>query len=304
MVRPYWELTVPATEEIVEGLTNVLWELGALGVVEEGELRAFFPPDARPEPLRRRVVQYLTDLTSLGYRVSGTPPAMAPVEDRNWAEAWREHFQPVPVGRRLLIAPPWNIPRTARHVIVIEPARAFGTGHHGSTAGCLALLERFCPDAADRPFPVRRMLDLGTGSGILAITAVKLGVDEAVAVDTDPDAIAAARFNATRNGVAGRVHCVLGDVADLRPGVTGGGTGRPRGPRARFRLVVANLLPADHHRLVGRYAAVLESRGVLVLGGIPEAEAHDIVALASAGGFSAVAREDVDGWTSLAFSRS
>ena len=95
-----------------------------------------------PTTLDARVRAYLTSLGALGL---STPPAptITPLADRDWAEAWREHFRPLPVGRRLLVAPPWDVPSAPeRVVLIIEPGRAFGTGHHGSTAGCLGLLER------------------------------------------------------------------------------------------------------------------------------------------------------------------
>src|SRR5581483_2711235 len=199
----YWELALAVPEDAAEGLTNFLWELGALGVVEEArppgapELRAFFAGTARPAALRSRVRAYAAALRRLGFPPAG-PVRVTPLEDGRWAEAWREHFRPRPVGRRFLVAPPWQAPpddpETGRLTIVIEPARAFGTGHHGSTAGCLLRLEAL---AAGRP--PATAIDLGTGSGVLAIAAARLGVARVLAVDADPDAVAAAARNAALN---------------------------------------------------------------------------------------------------------
>src|SRR5688500_14980520 len=131
-----------------EALTNFLWEQGALGVVEEQPagrpptLRAFFPDTTEPTALDARVRDYVGSLGALGLALPSAP-TITELADRNWAEAWREHFRPLAVGHRLLVAPPWDVPPTSnRIVLVIEPGRAFGTGHHGSTAGCLGLLER------------------------------------------------------------------------------------------------------------------------------------------------------------------
>ena len=340
MSAPFWQLTVPVTAPISEGLTNLVWELGALGVVEDEVLRAFFPPDAAPRALRARVRRYLDGLRALGYAVADVAPTVLPVVEEAWAEAWKAHFRPIEVGRRLLVAPPWDTPATPRLTLVIEPGRAFGTGHHGSTSGCLVLLERLCeaPPAAragqdrpasppgrerprsprgrssaqaarpgptagrragesetggglrgPRPEPIARALDLGTGSGILAIAAARLGVPEVLAVDTDPDAIVAAIANAARNGVPDRVRCAVADAAELAAG--------------GFPLVLANLLAAAHLALGARYRRLLSPGGTLILGGILEHEAGAVAGALAAAGLVPHDREMVDGWASLALRR-
>jgi ribosomal protein L11 methyltransferase len=277
---------VPVSPETSEALTNFLWELGALGVVEEetpgtpARLRAFFPA-AAAVALGARVDAYAASLAALGLDGAG-PAAVAPLDDADWAAAWREHFHPVAVGRRLLVAPPWA-PAAAdgRLVVTIEPARAFGTGHHGSTAGCLALLERLL-DAR----PVAAMLDLGAGSGILAIAAARLGVAAVLAVDSDPDAVAATAANAALNGVADRVRAELADAATLRA--------------APAPLVTANLLAAAHTALADRYATLVAPGGALVLGGCLDAEAEAVAAALARRGFGRADAVSLDGWTSLA----
>jgi ribosomal protein L11 methyltransferase len=314
MSPPYWQLTVPVPDDVSEGLTNFLWELGALGVVEDGALCAFFPPESAPAILDARVRAYLEGLGALGYAVDGATPSVTPVTDRLWAEAWKEHFRPIAVGTRLLIAPPWDVPTSSRTVIVIEPGRAFGTGHHGSTAGCLVLLERLlghrrtsrrtalAPASSDprRAGPtIDRALDLGTGSGILAIAAARLGVPSVLAVDEDPDAIAAATANSERNDVTDRVRCALADAH-----VAGGVERCARDRRGAFRLVLANLLTTTHRGLADRYRALVAPGGRLVLGGMLTHEAHGVADFLAGSGFDAVDREVVDGWTSLALARS
>src|SRR5262249_46913864 len=179
----YWELTVGVTGELSEGLTNLAWELGALGVVEEerpgsgATLRAFFPETIAATALEAQVRRYLDGLRELGF-APGRSLHAAPLADENWGDAWRAHFKPRAVGRRLLIAPPWDEHgANGRLVITIEPGRAFGTGHHGTTAGCLEALEA----VVERERPLR-MIDVGTGSGILAIAAARLGVGAVLAV--------------------------------------------------------------------------------------------------------------------------
>jgi ribosomal protein L11 methyltransferase len=282
----YWELTVGAPGDLSEGLTNLAWELGALGVVEEEEpgrgarLRAFFPETVAAGALEESVRRYLDGLRQLGF-APAADVRVAALADENWADAWRVHFKPRAVGRRLLIAPPWDLPSpNGRIVIEIEPGRAFGTGHHGTTAGCLEALE-----AAIERDPPPRMLDVGTGSGILAIAAARLGVASVLAVDDDPDAVACAMANAARNHVSDRVRCALADAATLR---------EPPVP-----LLVANLLSAAHRRLAAQYLRTLTPGGTLLLGGILDAEAQDLDAALTDQGLVHRASRSVEGWTTL-----
>jgi ribosomal protein L11 methyltransferase len=287
----YWELTLTVSSDAAEGVTNFLWESGALGVVEEErpgarpELRAFFPETAPAAVLRERVTAYVDGLASLGFGDIGSPRVTA-LEDTGWAEAWREHFRPVAIGRRFVVSPPWETPDApGRIVLVIEPGRAFGTGHHGTTAGCLEAIER----VVDGELP-SRALDLGTGSGILAIALARLGVADILAVDEDPDAIAAATANVARNGVAAFVTCRLDNAAVL--------------DTSPAPLVVANLITAAHRRLADRYARYAAPGGRLLLSGILEGEAADLEAAMETSGWrleSAIARE---GWSTLLLTRA
>ena len=269
-------------------LTNFLWEQGALGVVEEQSaghrpsLRAFFSEAVPASTLESRVRAYLGSLEALGLAVPAAP-SIGALADGNWAEAWREHFRPLAVGRRLLVAPPWDVPHAPqRLVLIIDPGRAFGTGHHGTTAGCLEVLER----ALDGE-PFESAIDLGTGSGILAVAAARLGVSRIVAVDEDPDAIAAAAANAELNGVAARISPRLGDAAvlDLTP----------------TPLVLANLLTAAHLKMAPRYRRLLAPGGTLVLGGIVDGEAAGVSEVMRAEGFAHTETRSIDGWSTLGF---
>ena len=287
----YWELTLAVPPDAAEGLTNFLWETGALGVVEEErpgappELRAFFPETAAPSILTERVTAYTDGLAALGFGAAGRPRVVV-LEDGGWADAWREHFRPILVGRRFVITPPWETPDpTGRLVLVIEPGRAFGTGHHGSTAGCLEAIEH-AVDARDVP---ARALDLGTGSGILAIALARLGTPAVLAIDDDPDAVAAASANAERNDVAAKVDCRAGDAAALEI--------------APVPFAVANLITAAHRRLAPRYARYVEPGGTLILGGILSAEATEIEMALRPHGWHPERPVEREGWSTLTFTR-
>jgi ribosomal protein L11 methyltransferase len=263
-------------------LTNFLWELGAVGVVEDGGLHAYFPPSAAPADLVRAVTAYLEGLRSLGHAAAGEP-VVVPLEDQPWAEAWKAHFAPMAIGRRLMVAPPWDVPDRGRIPVVIEPGRAFGTGRHESTAGALVVTERQLEGRAAST----EVLDLGTGSGVLAIAAALLGVPHALGIDTDPEAIAAARVNCQRNGVADRVTCEVADVATLEVP-----------PRA---LVVANILAPAHVRLASAYRRLVAANGVLIVGGLLDVEAPPVTDALRGQGFVPCDDEVIAGWSTLAF---
>lgn len=285
----FWQLTVPASGDSEDALTNFLWEQGALGVVEEEEpgtparLRAFFAETASPTTLLAAVRGYQASLRSLGFAVESRGTEITPLLDEAWASAWQQSFPARPVGQRLLVLPPWLeeaslAGATARLTVIIEPGRAFGTGHHGTTEGCLALLEE-----ALAASPEAAVLDVGTGTGILAIAALKLGAPTALAIDVDPDAVAAAQVNARRNGCTGLT------VRLAEPREVGG----------HFPLVLANLLTHTHLALASQYARLVTPGGSLVLGGMLEDEDGRVGQALTGAGFTPRSRLALDGWASL-----
>ena len=284
----FWQLTVPSSPDTSEGLTNFLWEQGALGVVEEeapaapARLRAFFADGVSPDALVRLTDAYVGDLRALGFRPAAGTVEIAPLVEEAWASAWQQSFPARAVGKRLWIKPPWETADAPPRVsVVIEPGRAFGTGHHGSTEGCLVLLDGVMGDA-----PPRRALDIGIGTGILAVAAVKLGVGSVLGLDIDPDAVAAARANAERN------HC--GDRIEVR--MDGPGALRDQEP---FALVLANLLAHTHVELREAYARLVRRGGALILGGILEPEDPRVLAALEPAGFTLRERLVIEGWSSL-----
>jgi ribosomal protein L11 methyltransferase len=285
----FWQLTLPASADCSDGLTNFLWEQGALGVVEEEtpgtppRLRAFFAESMSSTRLLKAVLDYQASLRSLGFAVESQGTEITPLLDEAWASAWQQSFPAREVGRRLLVLPPWiepaaRAPRPDRLAVVIEPGRAFGTGHHGSTEGCLVLLEE-----ALAATPGAAALDIGTGTGILAIAALKLGAPTGLAIDVDPDAVAAARVNAARNG------CVGLSVRLAEPQEVGD----------RFPLVLANLLTHTHLALAPQYARLVAPGGSLVLGGMLEDEDGRVSQALGGAGFATRARLALEGWASL-----
>jgi ribosomal protein L11 methyltransferase len=203
------------------------------------------------------------------------------VEDEDWARRTQAELPAVRIGR-LVITPPWELERVeaekaasdTSHIIVIEPSRGFGTGHHQSTRLCLVLLQ-------ERRLEGQVVLDVGTGSGVLAITAALLGAPSVSAVDVDPDAVENARENIVRNGVAGVVEAHVRDVFDSPP--------------APAHLVLANLTGTLLARHAGALAALVRPGGSLIVSGFTEDE-REIVEQAFLPGLSVIESAEEEGW--------
>ena len=206
----------------------------------------------------------------------------APLADVDWEGVFRRHHRPVLVGRRLAIAPPWDVPDGGgREVIVIEPGQAFGTGQHATTRMCLEAIE--AEVTAGR---VVSALDVGTGSGLLSAALARLGVPRVVALDVDPDVLPRARANLDRNGAP--------DVRLL--------CGRADACRGRFDLVVANLLADALVHDAAALAAVTAEEGHLVVSGLLDTQVETVTAAFPAWRTVGVRAEDR--WRTLTLARA
>lgn len=224
------------------------------------------------------------------------------VDAGDWS-AWRDAIGPVAAGERIRVLPPWLAPATARGEapggepaarvpaeipVVVEPGLAFGTGDHPTTRTCLIYLQKHV-------FPGAVVLDVGTGSGVLAIAAALLGAARVVAIDHDPVACRAARDNLARNpGVGGRVAVVCGDAAAL---LAGSGRGPAYG---FFDLVVANLSTQLIADLAGLLRGVVRPGGRLVLSGVSDERAPvEVFPALAAAGLAIVGRSYERGWLTM-----
>jgi ribosomal protein L11 methyltransferase len=202
-----------------------------------------------------------------------------PAED--WSTTWRRNLGPRRIGR-LLVTPSWTLPSAADSLtVVIDPETAFGTGEHGSTRAVLGLLDR-------RITPGSRVLDLGSGSGILAIAAIKLGAARAVGIDIDPVAEPVATANARRNGVEATTDFLTGDAATLAPLL---------GPAD---LVLSNILRSQNQALFPVIRQVLAPDGCAVFGGIESGEAPEFQKSLQSAGFVPVDQGEDEGWWGVA----
>ena len=214
--------------------------------------------------------------------------SLARIGPQDWAIAWRQHFKPLAVGSKLLLKPSWSRqrPRRGQVIVVLDPGLSFGTGHHPTTAFCLRQLA-----ARRRPGQAQSCLDVGTGSGILAIAAAKLGYRPVDALDFDPEAVRVARANAGRNRVSGRIHFWQQDLTKL-----------PYRSRKKYSLICANLLAdlllAERQRFLARLGA----DGVLVAAGVLTWEFSRVQDTFESSGLRLVASRAQNEWHSGAFS--
>ena len=269
------ELSIDTPAEFVEPLTQVFTEHGEGGVAielpaghnpDEGEsapvpervtVTTYIPHDNRLEGRYARIdtavrlVAHVGDVSELRVRV---------VEEEEWQESWKEHFHVLRVGTRIAIVPTWRTyePQPDDVVITLDPGMAFGTGHHPTTRMCLELLERHVE-------PGDRVLDLGCGSGILSIAAVKLGASKVLGLEIDPIAAGVAVRNVRENGVQ---DTVATDEASLP---------HPQVEANSYDLLVANVSAKVITELADHIVRVVRSGGTLIFSGILDKQQTEVI---------------------------
>ena len=298
------ELTVEADVEAVEAVSEIFGRLGHGAAVRPTRLlrdpndelavredpsapylvTAHVPDDAAAADALASTERALWHLQAFGLRPVGQLQ-FSSVEDSSWLEGWKAGYAPQRVGR-LVIVPSW-LDETLQEdevAIRLDPGMAFGTGLHPTTRGCLQLLQEVGPMPA-------RLLDVGSGSGILAIAALRLGAGRAVCVDTDAIAVEATRANAAVNGLAERLEARLGTL--------------PASPPERpYPLVLANLVAAVLVDLAPALAAHVDMGGTLLASGIIEPRATEVADALLAVGFVERSRLHDGEWVSLRMERA
>lgn len=281
------EVSVETTGEGAEAVAEVLSRFAPRGVaLETGPegfgagvvaVRAYIPADDQLPQTRRRVEEALWHL---GQILPIPPPSFRIVAETDWAEAWKQHLTVLHVGRRLVIRPSWlpYTPAEGEVVVELDPGMAFGTGTHPTTQMCLLALE-------DWMRPGARVLDLGTGSGILAIVAAKLGAGRVLALDTDPQAVGVARENVYRNRVADRVRVARGSLAQAV---------------GRFDVVVVNILARVLIEMAEQgLARRLAQEGRLIVAGLLAGQEEEVRDAFQRAGLAVVGRRQVEDWVAL-----
>jgi len=245
---------------------GILVAHGALGC----EIRGFARGRDHRDAASARVLAYFdrldgaalrrltTMLSKAGMLSQDSPPAIMRLEDPGWATMWQKRFEPFPVGARLLVVPPWNrLGAGERIAIVIRPGQAFGTGHHATTYGTLSVVEQIFESGR-----CERALDVGTGSGILAIAMRKLGAKQVIAIDLDPIALENAQENAELNDVQTGLRLTAAPLGSIR---------------GRFDVITANILSAVLIEMAPQLKTRIKRGGHLVLGGILAREADAVM---------------------------
>lgn len=304
MAESWLEISLVVDGEMAEPVAEVLARFLPDGVVIEstavsaeaddseghavGPLRVFgyLPMDEQVEETRQRVEEALwylgriRPLSEAQYQI---------IQQVNWNEAWKEHYHPIPIGNRLMIVPAWlEPPLEGRIPIRIDPGMAFGTGTHPTTQLCLGAVE-----AAMQPGSAltHDVIDLGCGTAILAIAALKLGACRALGVDIDPQAIQAAHENARTNGEMERLELGVGSLAEIRAG---------QFSIQKACLVLANILAPVLARLLDEgLGELLMPGGCLVLSGILAEQEKEVQATMERNGLHVIERRQSGDWVAL-----
>ncbi len=300
MADPRWlEISLSVDGEMAEAVAEVLGRYVSNGVVvergveyndAEDEGTPFGPARvygylAIDEQLEDTRSQVLEALWYLG-RIRPLPePTFRAIEDENWMSSWKQHYHPIPIGRRLLILPAWIEQGDPERIAVrIDPSMAFGTGTHPTTQLCMELVEE-CTLAGQ---PV---IDVGCGSGILSIAALLLDANHALAVDIDNAAVRSTFENAEANGVRDRVESGVGSVSEVLAG---------QFSLRQAPLVLANILAPIIIRLFDAgLADLVAPGGTLVLSGILATQAADVIRAAEERGLRLIEQRQMGDWVAL-----
>lgn len=304
MTENWYEISCTIPVACTDAVCEVMVEMGSSGViVDERKLdtfivpdpdeissdtyaiKAFFSANVPVEPLLAAVhTRVLSEVPEL--RDASIHLAWRQIGNQDWAEGWKQYFTAVRIGKKLVIKPSWGQTQFDDAVTVtLDPGMAFGTGTHGTTRLCL----EFIAHLHDSGHAARRILDVGTGSGILAIAGAALGAECVIACDIDPVAVQTAQDNAALNGCADRIEVTLDLVQDI------GGT---------FDLVVANILAEENVRLISELCARVAPGGYLVLSGILDEKVGYVTAAFSPRFATPAAIDYAEEWACIKYRRT
>lgn len=303
----HWlELSVQVHPEAVESVSELLSSYTPGGVaieepielIDEGQdyrvlagqpvrVHAYLPIDGKEEQARQRIAEGLWHLSSLGPQFVGELSTRV-VNEEDWANAWKAYYHVTHIGHRLVIRPSWReyAARDEEVVLELDPGMAFGTGLHPTTRMCLEQIEL-------RTRPGMRVLDVGTGSGILALAAARLGAEHIHCIDNSSVAVESANANAAANRLSERIQVVPGVLDAAEAG---------RLAQA-FDLVLANIIARVIGALAPHLAQVMKPGACLIAGGIIEERRHEAEQPLLDAGLHLVERVMIDDWVTLIMQR-
>ena len=260
-----------------DGIPPDTWDEGDVPPPQSLTLRAYFPADDQHEATKSRLE---TALRHMRLMYPMPTPRYRKVEQDDWAEAWKAHYEPLRVGKRLLIRPQWiDVTLAPDDIeIALDPGMAFGTGSHPTTQLCLQGLE-------DLLQPGQTVLDLGSGSGILSIAAAKLGAGQVLALDVDAIAVESTRENARTNGVAHKVTAQRGSHDCLLSSAR------------RFDLVIVNILARIIVNMAKeRLGEIVRPGGLAIFSGIIDSQVAEVESALRQTGLQPGARRQMGDW--------
>lgn len=279
-----WALVLLAPPEELEILAAELFDLGALGVELQEPGMPLMPGTPELPEGRGRAIAHFADREAAeasARTLRAEPPLEVP--ERDWSIAWRAHHRTMRVGPRSWVHPPWEQPPPSAVAVTIDPGMAFGTGSHPTTALCLERCDELLAELGGGD-----VLDVGTGSGVIALLAKKLGAGRVVGTENDPVALEAARQGAELNGISGVEWMLVPDPARV-PG--------------RFQIVVANILLNTLEELAKAIASKVAPGGRLVLSGLLSAQADLALRAYQEEGLRPLQRKEREGWVRVELTR-
>ena len=302
----YTEVTISTTTRGSEIVSDILLRLGAAGtqILDRADLPDPSKPTANWELMDQSVIDAMPEdvqvkawfdedslksiIGSLREQLAlvknpdmGTlNVTMQGVKEEDWAENWKQYYKPFRIGAHMVVKPTWEPWDTQPGDLIIEidPGMAFGTGTHETTAMCVGLIEKYYKGGT--------LLDVGTGSGILAIAAARLGADDVVAVDIDPDAVRVAKENVQLNGLSDAITVEKGDLL--------------KGVRGTYDFAVANILAPVICMLAGPLMAYLTPGGYFVCSGIIREMRDDVFNALNAAGYTILEERARGDWCAFA----
>ena len=259
------EVELKTTTQAFSAVSNLLEEAGASGLFTEKIdevknyiiIKAYFEDNNDLEANLEEVEEKINSLVDYDLDIGSANFKVAEVKEEDWANSWKENFKPFYITDKIVIKPTWEEydAKIDDIVIEIDPGQAFGTGHHATTSSCLEAIESNLTSET-------KMLDLGTGTGILSIAAAKLGAGKILGLDIDPVAVKTAQENAKLNGVKDQIELIKGNLVDSVDG--------------KYDLVVANILPHIILELIPNLGQVMHQDSKFILSGIVIEKLEDI----------------------------
>ena len=262
-------------------LEQQAWEIAHVDLIEQDlldqprdivKVHMYLAPDENPAEILPLFKERL-EASGVEYKLETSG-----IEQEDWQNAWKKYYHAMDIGQRLAIVPGWETYDTDRIVITMDPGMAFGTGTHETTSLCLETLDGLVKGG-------ERVLDIGTGSGILAIAALKLGAAKAEGVDIDPMCVRTAGENAALNGVQNDLTVLVGDLSEKATGV--------------YDVICANIVANAIIHLVPNVPALLAKHGTFLASGIIDTRKDEVIAAVQAAGLALREVKEKNGWVAL-----